>query len=109
MNLPYGNDHCSKWSGIPQDILSDANRKHIEILVHAFNSGPWNLPLNWSKAHFSDRRTIVKLYNGIGSTASVRLFKRCEICSVGFAIEPSSNTTVKLYLYEIEQAGNAKT
>lgn len=40
-------DHCSRHGGIPQDLLSEDNRLHIELLVSAFGTGPWNIPANW--------------------------------------------------------------
>lgn len=49
MPLDFSETHCSRWGGIPQDRLSDDNRKHVEILTRAFRTGVYNLPVNWQK------------------------------------------------------------
>lgn len=46
----YPDDHCSFWSGIPQEGLNDFHRKAIGILVKAFRTGVYNLPINWDRA-----------------------------------------------------------
>ena len=50
--------HCSRWPGIPQNNLTDANRLHIEMMAHSFGTGVYNLRVNWSNVEFgSDRWT----------------------------------------------------
>ena len=62
-------DHCSRWSGIPQDNLTDENRKHIEILCDAHCTGPHNLRVNWSKVEFGRPWTFFCLeVNAIATT-----------------------------------------
>lgn len=46
------NTHCSQWDGIDQSKLKDNHRLHIEVLVRALGTGPWNIPTNWSKVEF---------------------------------------------------------
>lgn len=45
-------DHCSRWSGIPQEKLTAADRAHIGLLCDAFRLGPWNIPVNWRRVDF---------------------------------------------------------
>lgn len=47
--MPYTVKHCSRWDGIPQGDLHDDNRLHIQVLQEAFNSGVWNIPVNWDR------------------------------------------------------------
>ncbi|QIG68671.1 hypothetical protein EVB67_021 [Rhizobium phage RHph_TM3_3_14B] len=42
-------DHCSRWGGIPQDRLTDFNRRAIGLLCRGFGLGPWNIPVNWDR------------------------------------------------------------
>ncbi len=45
-------DHCSRWTGIPQDKLNDFNRRAIGLLCRAYGMGPWNIPVNWQKVEW---------------------------------------------------------
>ena len=40
-------NHCSRWSGIPQEKQTDFTRRAIGLLVSAFQTGVYNLPVNW--------------------------------------------------------------
>lgn len=42
-------NHCSRWSGIPQAKQTDFTRLAIGLLVKAFRTGVYNLRINWSK------------------------------------------------------------
>lgn len=42
-------DHCSRWSGIPQSKQTDFTRRAVGLLVDAFRTGVYNLPINWEK------------------------------------------------------------
>lgn len=48
----FDDDHCSRWSGIPQEKLNADNRLHIEVLVRAMATGPWNIKTNWETANW---------------------------------------------------------
>lgn len=51
--MRFSESHCSRWGGIPQDKLTDHNRLHIEVLVVAFRTGVYNLPINWSRVRWN--------------------------------------------------------
>ena len=45
----FGDDHCSRWSGIPQNKQTDFTRRAIGLLVDGFQTGVYNLPINWKR------------------------------------------------------------
>lgn len=49
-------DHCSKWSGIPQANLTEFNRRSIGLLCSAFGMGPWNIQVNWDRVKWGSER-----------------------------------------------------
>ncbi|NOV15908.1 hypothetical protein E5S70_07385 [Ensifer adhaerens] len=42
-------DHCSRWSGIPQQSLTLFHRQAIGIICRSMRIGPWNVPTNWDR------------------------------------------------------------
>lgn len=40
-------EHCSRWSGIPQAKQTDFTRRAVGLLVSAFRTGVYNLPVNF--------------------------------------------------------------
>lgn len=42
-----GEEHCSRWSGIKQDKLTDFHRRAIGVICQGLRCGPWNVPTNW--------------------------------------------------------------
>lgn len=57
----YAADHCSRWSGIPQDKLNDHNRRHIEMIAESWQTRVYNLPINWEKAEFTPNYTVITI------------------------------------------------
>jgi hypothetical protein len=45
-------DHCSRWSGTPQDGLTEFNRRAIGLLCRAYGMGPWNVPVTWERVNW---------------------------------------------------------
>lgn len=66
-NSQFPADHCSRWSGIPQDSLGDSNRRHIEIMVRAWQTGVYNLPINWRKAEFVSGASIFAIRSSMAT------------------------------------------
>lgn len=42
-------DHCSRWSGIPQAKQTEFTRRAVGLLVTAFRTGVYNLPVLWKR------------------------------------------------------------
>lgn len=63
----YDADHCSRWSGIPQDKLIDRSRRHIEMIVKAWRTRVYNLPINWQKAEFTPGYTVIAIRSSMAS------------------------------------------
>lgn len=46
--MEFTPDHCSYWSGIPQDKQTEFTRRAIDILCRALGA-PYNIAVNWDK------------------------------------------------------------
>ena len=92
--------HCSQWSGIPQDVLSENNRKHIELLVFAFGTGPWNIPINWKKMVCTENETVVKIKGVVTRAEFVRLSIICLQKGVVFFVKPCNNRVIEVCFRE---------
>ena len=56
--IEFGDDHCSRWSGIPQNKQTDFTRRAIGLLVQGFGTGVYNLPINWKRVDWQYGRGV---------------------------------------------------
>jgi hypothetical protein len=61
-----GEEHCSRWGGIPQAQLTDFNRRAIGLLCRGFGLGPWNIPVNWDRVEWGSERHTKFVTSGHG-------------------------------------------
>lgn len=70
-------EHCSRWSGIPQEGLTEFNRRAIGLLCRAYGMGPWNVPVNWERVDWRYGRGVCFVLNcyghGLGTFDTNRL------------------------------------
>ena len=100
----FDDDHCSRWSGIPQDELNADNRLHIEVLVRGLATGPWNIPVKWEN---------VKWRHGLGTSFFLnrgqlathdsdhltRLVVAAHDLGVRVEIDPCSPTAIRVSMW----------
>lgn len=103
-NKDFPLDHCSRWSGIPQDGLTPANRQHIEILVRACRTGAHNLPVNWQRAKFGKKWAYTEfMFRGEMATADFNALARLVILAheecVRISIEPHTFQHLKIRMF----------
>lgn len=48
-DIAFVEDHCSRWSGIPQAKQTEFTRRAVGLLVTAFRTGVYNLPVIWKR------------------------------------------------------------
>jgi len=72
---------ASYWGGIPQKDLNDDNRKHINLLCHAFGKGPWNISTNWDTIQFGGRCTKFAVNCGTFATYDFSVLTRLVIAA----------------------------
>lgn len=101
MTIPQ--EHCSRWSGIPQGQLTDDTRRHIELLVRAFGMGPWNIPANWHTLdHMSGQGTAFTLparLATIDGDALTRLVIGAHDMGIRVEIEPCNMQRLRICMW----------
>lgn len=62
-------NHCSYWSGIPQEPQTEFTRRAIGILCKGFRTGPWNLLINWKRVdwHYGNGVSFVVRSNSLAT------------------------------------------
>lgn len=100
-------DHCSRWSGIPQEGLNDFHRQAIGILVKAFRTGVYNLPIKWDRARLGGGpcpSLTVNVYSGGLATWDFDHLTRLVIAAhdecIRLEISPSAPRYLKISMWQ---------
>ena len=98
--------HCSRWMGIKQSRLQNHHRIHIEILVTAMKTGPWNIPVKWENAEFGPYHSSFALNQSL-ATADFDYLTRLVLAahekSVRIEISPCSPRHIRVSMWSRER------